>query len=90
MAPSPRRRPSRLIAAALLGAALGTGCHSLPEIDWNPLIRIEHTVDGAVEIEAIGPLIDIRDGPEGLSHAFRPASARASWRAREPCERSSS
>ena len=50
----------------------GTGCRSLPEMDWNPLIRVEHTSDGAVEIEAIGPLVDIRDGPDGTSHAFRP------------------
>ncbi|MDG2149032.1 MAG: hypothetical protein P8N09_05870 [Planctomycetota bacterium] len=60
-------RPSLALAALLL-----TGCASLPELDWNPLIRIEHTPDGAVEIEALGPLIDIRNGPEGLSHALRP------------------
>ncbi len=48
------------------------GCSSLPELDWNPLIRIEHTPDGSVEIEALGPLIDIREGPEGTSHALRP------------------
>ena len=61
--------PRPLLALILLGLA---GCRSLPELDWNPLIRIEHTTDGAVEIEALGPLIDIRDGPDGLSHAFRP------------------
>ncbi|MCB9897143.1 MAG: hypothetical protein H6825_03975 [Planctomycetes bacterium] len=48
------------------------GCRALPELDWNPLVRIEHTADGGVEIEALGPIIDIRDGPEGLSHALRP------------------
>lgn len=59
--------------AALLGLALlAAGCHALPELDWNPLVRIEHTADGGVEIEALGPLIDVRSGPEGVSHALRP------------------
>ncbi len=69
-------RPSRLIGrpggAGVLAALLLASCSALPELDWNPLIRIEHTPDGAVEIEALGPLVDIRDGPEGLSHALRP------------------
>jgi len=59
---------------AVLAAGLGTstGCHSLPEMDWNPLLRVQHMPDGAVEVEALGPFIDVRDGPEGVSHALRP------------------
>jgi hypothetical protein len=49
-----------------------TGCASLPDIDLNPLIRIEQRPDGSTEIEALGPLIAIRSGPEGVSHAVRP------------------
>ncbi len=71
-------RAHRLVRAAggaVLGLAL-SGCagllHALPELDWNPLLRVEHVSDGAVEVEALGPLIDLRAGPEGLSHALRP------------------
>jgi hypothetical protein len=60
------------LPVGVLTMLLLTGCSVLPEMDWNPLIRVEHTPDGAVEIEALGPLINIRDGPEGVSHAFRP------------------
>jgi hypothetical protein len=56
--------------AALLCALVG--CSSLPELDWNPLLRVEHRPGGAVEVEAFGPLVDVRHGPEGLSHAVRP------------------
>ena len=70
--PTSARSPRSALAAALLGPLCLIGCHALPEMDFNPIIRVEHTADGAVEVEAIGPLIDVRDGPEGLSHAFRP------------------
>jgi hypothetical protein len=56
--------------AALLCALFG--CSALPELDWNPLLRVEHRPDGAVELEAVGPLVDLRWGPEGFSHALRP------------------
>lgn len=56
-----------LLLPALLGA-----CRSLPEFDWNPLVRVEHAPDGAVEVEALGPLIDVRIGDDGVSHALRP------------------
>src|SRR5262245_59087905 len=73
-----RRAPLR--AAALAGACVAAlasaGCasivSSLPEMDWNPLIRVEHRPGGATEVEALGPLIDLRAGPEGFSHAVRP------------------
>jgi hypothetical protein len=65
------QRPPRISWALALWAAL-PACRALPEMDFNPLIRVEHTADGAVEIEALGPLIDIRDGPDGFSHALRP------------------
>ena len=58
------------LGCALL-SSLGA-CRSLPELDWNPLLRVEHTPDGGVEIEALGPLINVRDGPDGFSHALRP------------------
>lgn len=60
-------RPALLALLLQLGA-----CAALPEFDWNPLIRVEHTADGAVEVEALGPIIDIRNGPDGVSHALRP------------------
>lgn len=63
---------SRAWLAGVLVALGLPACQSLPELDLNPLVRIEHTADGGVEVEALGPLIDVRDGPEGLSHAFRP------------------
>ena len=79
--------------ALLLGVAatLGAACGSLPlpsvdlrewhlpEADLNPLLRIQHRPDGAVEIEALGPFIDVRQGPEGLSHAFRPLYQYKQW-----------
>src|SRR5262245_4686287 len=69
------RRLVRATAAAALGL-LPAGCagllQALPEMDWNPLLRVEHTPEGAVEVEALGPLVDLRAGPEGVSHALRP------------------
>jgi len=60
--------------ALLLLSLIGCGAlpRSLPELDLNPLVRIEHRPDGAVELEALGPLVDLRLGPEGVSHAVRP------------------
>jgi len=73
-----RPRACRLVraaAAAVLGL-LPAGCagllHALPEMDWNPLLRVEHAPDGAVEVEALGPLVNLRAAPEGVSHALRP------------------
>jgi hypothetical protein len=67
-------RLARAVVAAVLGLPLA-GCagllHALPEMDWNPLVRVEH-VDGATEVEALGPFVDLRAGPEGFSHALRP------------------
>ena len=68
----------RMAAAAWVLSAICGGCslvsplQHLPEMDANPLIRVEHTPQGATEIEALGPLVDLRWGPEGFSHAFRP------------------
>lgn len=68
----------RMAAAACVLLAACGGCAAvsqlqhLPELDANPLIRVEHQLDGATEIEALGPLIDLRWGPEGFSHAVRP------------------
>jgi hypothetical protein len=59
------------VARSALLCAL-VGCSGLPELDWNPLLRVEHRLDGAVEIEAVGPFVDLRFGPEGFSHAVRP------------------
>lgn len=59
-----------LMLLPLLGCTLAP--RDLPELDLNPLVRIEHRGDGAVEIEALGPLVDLRFGPEGTSHALRP------------------
>ncbi len=56
-----------LVLAVLLSA-----CAGLPEVDLNPLLRVEHMPGGAVEIEALGPLIDVRVAPTGTSHALRP------------------
>ncbi|GJM22218.1 MAG: hypothetical protein DHS20C15_21330 [Planctomycetota bacterium] len=53
--------------ALLLGA-----CSSFPQLDLNPLLRVEHTPDGATEVEALGPILAWRSGPDGLSHALRP------------------
>ncbi len=68
----------RLLSAAARAAPvlLLGGCasllHALPEMDWNPLLRVEHAADGVTELEALGPLVDVRAGPEGVSHALRP------------------
>ncbi|MFT7465367.1 MAG: hypothetical protein ACI9EF_003733 [Pseudohongiellaceae bacterium] len=59
------------LTVIVLWATFG-GCRALPDIDFNPLIRIEQRLDGSTEIEALGPLIAVRSGPEGLSHALRP------------------
>jgi hypothetical protein len=61
-------------ALVLAAAAVLPGCAltELPELDWNPLVRVEHRSDGAVEVEALGPLVNLRSGPEGFSHAVRP------------------
>ena len=65
-----RAAPGRRLATLLL--PLLAACAQLPELDLNPLLRIEQRPDGAVEIEALGPLIALRDGPDGFSHALRP------------------
>jgi len=65
----------RLARALLIALVFSPGCVSLvdlPEMDWNPLLRVEHAPDGSVEVEALGPFVDLRDGPEGFSHAVRP------------------
>jgi len=71
-----RRRPARLrtrIPALVVALVVAlAGCASLPDIDLNPLIRIEQSSDGSTEIEALGPFIAVRSGPEGISHALRP------------------
>ncbi len=70
--------PTRLTAtlaalfSALASAFMVTGCTGLPELDLNPFVRVAHLPDGVVEIEALGPFVDIHSGPEGLSHAVRP------------------
>ena len=59
--------------AVALGAALALpGCGAFPQLDLNPLLRVEHTPDGATEVEALGPLLAFRSGPDGFSHALRP------------------
>ena len=69
--------PVRTAVAAWALSAVCGGCslvsqmQYLPEMDANPLIRVEHSA-GATEIEALGPLVDLRWGPEGFSHAVRP------------------
>ena len=68
---APRRRLSPL-ALWLVALLPLTGCSAFPEFDWNPLIRVEKTADGATEVEALGPFIDIRSGLDGVSHALRP------------------
>ncbi|HZM00919.1 MAG TPA: hypothetical protein VFD43_11770 [Planctomycetota bacterium] len=60
------------LSALCGGCALVSPLAELPELDANPLIRVEHTAEGATEIELLGPLVDLRWGPEGFSHAFRP------------------
>lgn len=72
--PRPRSRaaPRRGPALAALLAALACACSTLPELDWNPLLRVEHAADGSVEVEALGPLVDLRVGDDGVSHALRP------------------
>ena len=66
----PRRGATSLRLAALVAAL--SACSALPDIDFNPLIRVEQRLDGSTEVEALGPLIAVRNGPEGVSHALRP------------------
>lgn len=61
-----------LPTAAILAALLAFSCSALPEMDFNPLIRVEHMPDGATELEALGPILAWRSGPDGVSHALRP------------------
>ncbi len=58
-------------AAALLLLA-GGACTTARAPDFAPLLRVEPAPGGAVEIEALGPLLAARSGPEGFSHALRP------------------
>ncbi|MGQ0552190.1 MAG: hypothetical protein ACT4PU_03125 [Planctomycetota bacterium] len=73
---APRLAGALALALLLAGtggcAAVGSALRALPELDLNPLLRVEHAADGAVEAEALGPLVDLRSDALGLSHALRP------------------
>ena len=61
-----------LLAALPLLAGCASIVGALPDMDWNPLLRVERQADGAVEAESLGPFLAARKGPEGFSHAVRP------------------
>ncbi len=74
-----RRGKSKL--ASLLVLALGglaglTGCASwgavLPELDMNPIVRIERTPDGGADVELLGPFVDMHLGPDVTLHRVVP------------------
>lgn len=69
------RGKGRLVVAGLLAATLA-GCASwgahLPELDLNPLVRVERTPDGGADVELLGPFVDMHLGPDVSLHRVVP------------------
>lgn len=70
-----RGRGKGLVGLAVL-AVVVTGCASwgphLPEVDLNPLLRVERTADGGADVELLGPFVDMHLGPDVTLHRVVP------------------